>query len=249
MGHLLDDPALAGCYLFPRRQPLPDPYVVHADGAELHCWRSPRRADAPLLVHFHGNGEVVADYVPDLAPLLIEAGFDVVLAEYRAYGGSTGTPTLRALADDALAVVDAVIAETGVKPYIYGRSVGALPAVHAAAHREIAGLILESGVAALDERLLLYAGHLFDQDAVSAAAREGFDHAAKLARYDGPTLILHAAHDQLVTLRHAERHAKWTGGRLVTFRRGDHNSILAWNLPAILQELKAFAGLGEVKAG
>ena len=69
MGHLLDDPALAGCYLFPRRQPLPDPYVVQADGAELHCWRSPRRPGAPLLVHFHGNGEVVADYVPDLGPL------------------------------------------------------------------------------------------------------------------------------------------------------------------------------------
>ena len=210
-------------------------------GAVLHCWRTPPRADAPVLLHFHGNGEVVRDYLGDWAPACVAAGFDVVLAEYRGYGGSTGRPTLRALLDDALAVADAI----GGRPYVYGRSVGSLPAAHVAAHRDVAGLILESGIADLGQRLKRYAGDAYDPTALERVAAEAFDQQAKLAAHNGPTLVLHTTHDHLVAVDHAHRLARWSGGRLVLFPTGDHNTIHAFNHRAILDGLRRLAGLGK----
>ena len=241
MHPLLDDATLAERYFFPRWMPLPDPFIVPVAGAELHCWRSPPRPGAPVLLHFHGNGEVVGEYVARIAPAWIRAGFDLVLAEYRGYGGSTGRPTLRALLDDALAVADAI----GGRPIVYGRSVGSLPAAHVAAHRDVAGLVLESGIADLAERLQRYAGDGYAPSALTAAAAAGFDQQAKLARHGGPTLVMHTAADHLVDVSHAHRLADWSGGRLVVFERGDHNTILGYNHDAILSELTRFAGLGE----
>ena len=64
---LLDHPAISGSYLFPQRRLVEDPFNVKVDGAELACYRQVIDADALAVVHFHGNGEAVADYVPDLA--------------------------------------------------------------------------------------------------------------------------------------------------------------------------------------
>lgn len=238
---LLDDPGLAARYLFPRPAPLTDPFVVPVDGAELHCWRSPPRPGAPVLLHFHGNGEVVRDYVGDWAPACVAAGFDIVLAEYRGYGGSTGRPTLRALLDDALAVADMI----GGRPFVYGRSVGSLPAAHVAAYRDVAGLIIESGIADLGQRLKLYAGDAYDPAALERMVAESFDQRAKLAAYGGPTLVLHTKHDHLVAVDHADRLAEWSGGRLVLFERGDHNTIHAFNHGEIMAELLRFASADE----
>ncbi len=235
----LDDPRLAARYLFPRPAPLADPFVVEVPGAELHCWRSPPRQGHPTLLHFHGNGEVVADYLGDLAPAWVRLGFDVVLAEYRGYGGSSGRPTIARLLTDAEVIADAV----GGRPFVYGRSVGSLPAIHLASTRDLAGLIIESGIADPLERLMLYAGDLMDGPALAAAAQRHLDHREKLALSDAPTLILHAARDHLVDFSHAERLAAWSGGRLVRLPRGDHNSVLALNWQTLLRELAAFADL------
>jgi pimeloyl-ACP methyl ester carboxylesterase len=56
-----------------------------------------------------------------------------------------------------------------------------------------------------------------------------------------PVLILHARHDTLVPISNGERLARWSGGELVVFDRGDHNTILADNGPAILAAVERFA--------
>ncbi|MCA9608522.1 MAG: alpha/beta hydrolase [Myxococcales bacterium] len=246
MHPLLDDAALAERYFFPRWMPLPDPFIVPVAGAELHCWRSPPRPGAPVLLHFHGNGEVVGEYVARIAPAWIRAGFDLVLAEYRGYGGSTGTPALASMLDDVPKIVDAL----AVPPedlFVYGRSVGSLYAIEAA-HRfgAIRGLVLESGIADLLERLRLRltADELGATEAeLEAAVRARFDHGAKLRGYSGPLLVLHASDDDLVDVSHAERNHASAGGadkQLVTFARGGHNGLLAYNWPRYVETLGAF---------
>ncbi|MCA9712631.1 MAG: alpha/beta hydrolase, partial [Myxococcales bacterium] len=142
---LLDHPLLTERYFFPRPAAVHDPWIVETGGVRLQGYRGASRG-GPALLHFHGNGEVALDWAGGFAARLEAEGIDVFLGEYRGYGGSTGRPALASMLDDALALADA----TGVPPsrlVVYGRSVGSIYALHVAAHRAVAGLVLESGIA------------------------------------------------------------------------------------------------------
>jgi hypothetical protein len=56
--NILDHPIISQRYFFPRADSLNEPFRVETKGVELLCHRS---AGDPMVVHFHGNGEVVAD--------------------------------------------------------------------------------------------------------------------------------------------------------------------------------------------
>lgn len=228
---ILDHPLIAERYFFPRPEPPPDPLLVDAGDARLACRRVVHGSDRLMLVCFHGNGEIVADYVHDFEPAALDLGLDVFLAEYRGFGGSSGEPLLGKMLDD----VDAVVRATGVpveRLVVFGRSVGSILAIELA-HRQpaIAGLILESGIASPLERLQLRvtAAELgVSEAAFQAEVARRLDHRRKLAAYTGPLLVMHAVRDHLVDVSHAERNHAWAGSRdkeLVRFPRGDHNSI------------------------
>lgn len=252
MARLLDHPVISERYFFPRPARLPGAVrVMCADGTELGCLRTvPREpTDARWLLHFHGNGEVVPDWI-DLARALATAGIPSFFAEYRGYGASTGSPALDTMLDDALTVADHAAA--GVpweRMVVYGRSVGSLFALHVAANRPVGGLILESGIADLLERLAIrLAPEELGVDAATlrAAVDARFDHRAKLAQVTCPVRVLHTTHDHMVDVSHAHRLASWAGsnGRLVEFPHGDHNSIFAHNAAAILEEIVAACRTG-----
>lgn len=231
-------------YFFPRRQPPPGPRMVDVGSARLACHEADH-GGALTVIHFHGNGEVVADYVPGFAEHLSELGVDAFFAEYRGYGGSTGTPRLAAMLDDVVAIREAV-GRADDEIVVFGRSIGSIYAIELASRfPDIAGLVLESGIADVLERILLRATP--DElgttaEAMRAAFEKLFDHEQKLGRYAGPTLVLHAVHDHLVDKSHAERNAAWAGAdaELVLFERGDHNTIFRVNQTAYLAALGEF---------
>ena len=86
---ILDHVAISGRYLFPQQRYVDDPFMVQVDGAELACYRKIIDPDSFTMVHFHGNGEAVADYVPDMADVFAGFGLNSLFVEYREYGGST----------------------------------------------------------------------------------------------------------------------------------------------------------------
>ena len=65
------------------------------------------------------------------------------------------------------------------------------------------------------------------------------DHDAKLRAFPGRVLVLHALGDWGVKPRHAEMNAAAAGERakLILFEQGDHNTILTFNLPRIIDEV------------
>ncbi len=162
---------------------------------------------------------------------------------------SSGEPRLGRMLDD----VGAILRAAGVPPeriVPFGRSVGSIFAIEAAARFPVAGLVVESGIADVLERLLLRV----EPDELGATAAEleaavaaRLDHRAKLAAFPGPVLVRHALHDDLVPATHGKRLAEWAAGPTILrlFDRGDHNSILAANAGAYLDsvaELVALAG-------
>jgi len=231
---LLDHPIISQRYFFPRRASVPDPFWVDCPAARLACYYHEIDPKAHTIVHFHGNGEVVADYLDGFPELIGRMGCNCFLAEFRGYGGSTGTPQLGRMLEDVKQTIESIGQPAG-KLVIFGRSVGSLFAVKAAElFPDIAGLILESAVADPLERLLL---RLHPEELGTTA--EGLKEAvmtamntqSSMGNLTKPTLILHTRNDGLIDVSHAERLAKWCGGpvQLEIFEQGNHNDIMFVN--------------------
>ncbi|WP_305042727.1 alpha/beta hydrolase [Geoalkalibacter sp.] len=246
---LLNHPLIAARYFFPRPDPVSTPFWVQSGDARLACVYHRPHAQGRTLIHFHGNGEVAADWEEGFPQALEALGLNCLLAEFRGYGASDGRPHLGAMLDDVAAIIGAA----GVAPdqlILFGRSVGSLFAIHGVSlFPQIGGLILESGVADVLERLLL---RLSPRELgvtpaqLEAAVVSRLDQRRKLEGYPGPTLVMHARGDSLVDVSHGERLHAWAAGpkRLRIFERGDHNNILFVNQREYFAEIAAFvAGL------
>lgn len=243
--HILDHPLLSARYFFPFAADFADPFFVAGDGFRLGCRYRRISADAPTVIHFHGNGETVADYVGEFEERIAALGANLLLADYRGYGLSTGTPALAAMLNDVALVVEAA----GVDPaqlIFFGRSLGSLYAVHGAAlFSGAAGLIVESGIADPLERILLRVTPFelgVDQAGLESAVCEALDQRRKLAAFRGRTLVMHARGDDLVPVSHAERLYAWANApkQLLILPHGDHNSILATNSDAYFAAVGKF---------
>lgn len=241
--HIADHDLITERYFFPRPDAPADIREVEVAGASLACAHIDGGHQRTLL-HFHGNGEVVADYLPDFPTLMDGIGLNTFFAEYRGYGASTGTPRLGTMLDDIPAIAAAVGAPENL--IVFGRSIGSIYAIEfARRYPQIRGLVLESGIADVLERILLRVSPAdlgCSSEAIEKEFAELFDHKKKLMAYKGPCLVLHAQHDHLVSVSHAKMNSSNTGGscKLVVLPRGDHNSIFFENRERYLSELGSF---------
>lgn len=231
---LLDHPVISQRYFFPRPAPLLRPYRVECDGASLACSYHEVDSATHTIVHFHGNGEVVADYLDGFPELIGRMGCNCFLAEFRGYGASSGTPQLGKMLEDVERTIRAIGQPPG-KLILFGRSVGSLFAVKAIElFADAAGLILESAVADPLERLLLrlHPDELgTTPEGLRSAVSQAMDIRQALSRFAQPVLILHTRNDGLIDPSHAERLAEWCAGpvHLEIFPQGNHNDIMAVN--------------------
>jgi hypothetical protein len=125
---ILDHPTLSRRYFSPRREAPPDIFWIECEEARLACAYVAPHPGALTLVHFHGNGEVVADYIPELAADLTALGVNVLFVEYRGYGASSGEPGLARILDDVPAIVKALPVSPS-QLVGFGRSLGSLYAI------------------------------------------------------------------------------------------------------------------------
>lgn len=242
---ILDHPLISQRYFFPRATAIAQPFWVESQGARLACAYHETDSRAHTLVHFHGNGEVVADYLEGFPELVGRMGCNCLLAEFRGYGGSTGTPQLGRMLADVQPIIDS-LGQPHDKLILFGRSVGSLFAIKAAEiFPDAAGMILESAIADPLERLLLRVRpeELGTTPAgLAAAVTQAMDIRQSMARFAKPTLILHTRHDGLIDCTHAERLAAWCGGptRLEIFPHGNHNDIMFVNGPRYFALINEF---------
>lgn len=245
MADLLDHPLIGGRYFFPRQGAFPEPFWVTCEDARLACSYHEISSAAKTLVHFHGNGEIVDDWRGDFVEQVLAMGCNCFLAELRGYGQSSGIPQLGKMLKDVPLTVEA-LKRAPEDLIFFGRSVGSIFALEAAARfPQAAGLVIESGVADVLERLLLRV----DPFELGVGRRElerevagRLDHRAKIAGFGGPVLIMHTQHDGLVDVSHGRRLYDWATEpkQLKIFRHGDHNSILFENAGSYFSELRRF---------
>jgi pimeloyl-ACP methyl ester carboxylesterase len=236
----LDQPDVAERIFFPRPDPgAPAPagsidLTIPVDGGvSLHARFHPGPSGGPVVLLFHGNGEIVADY-DDVAGAYRELGASLLAVDYRGYGRSGGSPTPSSLIRDADAVLTFVrgwLAERGSpKVVLFGRSLGSAPAIHLAATRgsEAAALIVESGFARTLPLLRLVGVPV---ERLGLTEADGFDNREAMRRVTMPTLLLHADDDDIIPLEDARLNVEACGAqdkRLVIISGAGHNSIMAY---------------------
>lgn len=206
--------------------------------------------DRPVLMFFHGNGEIVADY-GDLAPLYKQLGVHFVPFDYRGYGRSTGRPSVSTMIADAhriFAFVEDRKQREGITgpTVLMGRSLGSASALEVASAYpdRVGGLIVESGFAHTEPLLQLLGIRTGDLGLTG----DGLGQTAKIATFTGPTLIIHGVYDQIIPFADAEdllAASTADDKRLLRIEGGNHNNLLAVALHPYMQavsELAAKAG-------
>ncbi|MEE8271062.1 MAG: alpha/beta hydrolase [Alphaproteobacteria bacterium] len=208
------------------------------DGLDLTGWYRAAEDRRPTLVYFHGN----AGHHGDRATLVgayLDAGYGVLLAGYRGYGGNPGRPTEQGLYRDGRAAL-AWLAEHGVPAgdiVLYGESLGSGVAVQMAIEAEVRGVVLQAPfTSAVDVgqaayRILPVRWLMWDR----------FDSLAKVGALDAPLLLIHGEADRVIPVRFGRRlyaaapepkEARFIAG-------GDHNDLHLFGITATVLDFLA----------
>lgn len=245
---ILNQPEISKAYFFPQDIRCDGAIEVDVGDAVLRCYHHIENQDGRTLIHFHGNGESVGHYVEDDFPELFSRhmnGINVLMVEYRGYGGSTGEVEMASMLPDGKRVMEQLKIDPA-KTIAYGRSIGSLYALELVARLpNLAGLVLDSGIADIKERFLArkeIADWISDWDEVDSEIELHFNHRAKIEGYEGKVLLLHAVRDRLIHLTHADRLYKWAAKaevrKYTAYMQGDHNSIFPVNQFSMLLHLE-----------
>ena len=204
MYSIFDSQAFNANLFFPRKDTAQTPrdseeiQVEVENETTVHIRRHPS-ADARLsLLFFHGNGEIVSDY-DDLAQHFNSLGVELIVADFRGYGRSTGIPTLRSCLEDAHKIFDLLKSTSKLKNKVcvMGRSLGSAPTLELCSRRsDVTGCVLESGYAdpipLVERRGLKIEKTTPEEDAL-------FNNSEKIRSVKCPLLIMHGSDDLLIS--------------------------------------------------
>ncbi|MBX7195248.1 MAG: lysophospholipase, partial [Sandaracinaceae bacterium] len=193
-------------------------------------------ASGPLLLLFHGNGEIVSDW-DAAARSLVARGVRFAVLDYRGYGRSGGAPTMGRVLDDAWIVLAYAHALAGSDVIVMGRSLGSAPCWEVASAPCVRAVIVDSGFASVDA---FARRRGLDPASLTQAERDALDPLPKIGEVTAPTLLLHGEDDAVIAHAEAERahQALRTDKHLVTIPGRGHNDLSMH--PAYWQALAPF---------
>jgi uncharacterized protein len=224
--------------------PVPRPSRTPSSGELLRLpstvatWLAPAPGQ-PVLVHFHGNGEQLAD-LDGVTTLLHQQGFGVLAVEYPGYGLAPGSPSETSLLRAGEEAVSFARDRLGIPPerlVLQGQSLGSGVAAALAARGRTARLVLISpytSVADLSRQVipLVPLGWL---------VRDRFDTRAIAPYVATPVLIVHGDRDEVIPFAMGEQlAAAFPNARLHRIAGGDHNDLWSEHVDELIAVIGAF---------
>jgi pimeloyl-ACP methyl ester carboxylesterase len=195
------------------------------DGRTVHALYAKARADAPTIVHFHGNGEELAD-MTDFVAVFRARGFGVLAVEYPGYGLSKpGDPNESAIYEDAEVALRHLIENEGVASanvVLSGQSLGTGVAVEMASRGYGARLVLLSPYTSIVD----VANGYFPILPNSLLVRDVFDNEKKAPSIGKPVLVAHGTDDEVIPFALGRRLAGlFPNARFLPLESGRHNDL------------------------
>ncbi len=171
------------------------------DALTLRAFTKPSEEGKPTAVYFHGNGGTLRA-ATNATHSLADAGYGLLLVEYRGYGGNPGKPSEEGFYRDGRAAMTWLAAQ-GIaleQTIVIGNSIGSGTAVQMAAEFSPKALMLTAPFLSLPDA----ASDALPFVPARLLMRDRFDNAAKVGELDLPILIMHGTADRVVPFDHGE---------------------------------------------
>ena len=178
---------------------------VTSDGLHLSAWFVTGTASSPrpTVIVFSGNAGHREYRVP-LAAALRSHGLNVLLTDYRGYGGNPGMPTEEGLAADARAAREFVLHRPEVvitRVVYFGESLGAAVALRIAVEYPPSALVLRSPFASMT----LVGQHHYPMLPVALLLRDRYPSLDRAPRIQCPVLVIAGTRDLIIPIDHTRR--------------------------------------------
>ena len=195
------------------------------DGLRLNGWFFSASGSSPRItvVVFNGNAGNRA-YRGPLAAALRRYGLQVLLTDYRGYGGNPGTPSKSGLVSDSRAAYAYLAGRPDVdrsKLVYFGESLGTAVAVDLAAEHPPAALILRSPFTSISD----LGQHHYPFLPVRLLLRDRFAPIDQIGQVSAPLLVIAGGQDQIVPIEYSRRLSDAAMGpkTFVVLPDADHN--------------------------
>lgn len=206
-----------------------------ADGTALHGWFIPAKNKAPqgakgTIVFSHGNAGSVGHHL-GFCVWLAEAGYNVIMYDYRGFGKSGGTVDRRGMIDD----VKAAFAYAAKRPDIdpeklvsYGHSLGGAQSVTALGESPVKGLraiVIDGAFASYQAMARIIGGQLGASLITDELSPRDF--VRKLT--PTPLLVVHGTNDEVVPVSQGKQLFEAAGEPKTLFevKSGRHGTALS----------------------
>ncbi|MEO8613542.1 MAG: alpha/beta fold hydrolase [Luteolibacter sp.] len=203
-----------------------------ADGTPLHGWFIPPRSKPPkgTVIFSHGNAGSMS-YHLGFVMWLAEAGYNVMMYDYRGFGKSGGNVDRRGMIDD----VKAAFAYAGKRKDIdhkhlisYGHSLGGAQSVTALGETPVKGLcaiVIDGAFASYQAMAGVIGGQLGASLVTDELSPKDF--VKKLAPV--PLLVVHGDHDEVVPISQGKQLYEAAGQPKTFFevKTGRHGTALS----------------------
>jgi alpha-beta hydrolase superfamily lysophospholipase len=257
---VLDQPGVLRSLFHPRKQTpgrisngaREDVMIPVGQGVEVGASFHFKHRSAPVILFFHGNGEIVSDY-DDIGACFLEIGVNFFVVDYRGYGSSTGTPAFSSMMSDCYTQMDFLIAYMKQNQMtgpicVMGRSLGSAPALELGSNSAVPlqSLMIESGFS-LAAPLLRILG--IDPVRMGFKQEQGFENLDKIKRVLFPCLIIHAQFDHIIPFSQGKALYDACPSEtkfLLEIKGANHNDIFFRGMTPYLEQVKRFCFPGLV---
>jgi pimeloyl-ACP methyl ester carboxylesterase len=233
------------------------------DGTQIRGWMYPAKSissnEAPTVLFFYGSNEDLVHEEARLIWLSESLHVNAICFDFPGYGFSTGRVSVTATRKAALEEYDFIhnhllqdrAGSTAASSAIiaYGWSIGTGLAVHVAAERGVAGLILQAPPASADEMAAWSSLHDVPRFArrlakvtIDPEVRPIYENAEDIAKVSSPLLVIQGAEDDVVPIAQGREVFAASPAKQKTFMEvpGAHHSDLRVGHPPAGDAMAAF---------
>jgi fermentation-respiration switch protein FrsA (DUF1100 family) len=187
------------------------------------------RANAPVVLAFHGNADLARWIIPWATQLHRETNACVMIPELRGYDGVNGTPTYEGSGYDARAALGFAhksLSASSHQLVYYGHSLGSAIAAELAAFEAPSSLVLQSpfsSARAMSRRLAVPWVTAFFR----LISRVHFDTVERVRLLDAPVWVAHGDSDRVIPVSMGREvfSAARVPGELLIVSGADHNNV------------------------
>lgn len=217
-------------------------FIEVCEGVKIGASFFEAEKNAPFILYFHGNGEIVPDY-DDLGIIFIENNINFMPVDYRGYGFSNGNPSLSNLLHDAVKISDFAFDFRDKNGFtgafaVMGRSLGSASAIEATDKRNyFDAMIIESGFASFKKLLRTLGFYDNDLDQLEDPLLND----DKIKSFVKSLLIIHGKQDQIIPFSQGKllfESSESKVKKLVEIKNAGHNTIFTYGLDLYFNSIK-----------